>query len=258
MSSIYKNYQINVGIPFEVKIPQTQTSILTEEIIDEQDQTDETVSETDMADNILADAREEAELLIKEAGFEAERILNEAAARAESDTASVFDKARQEGYRKGTQEAELKYKALLAEAQSIKLKAEADYRQYIESIESDVVNVILDTARCIIGTEVKSNREYILELVRNAFGKCSSRDSIILKVGTQDYEFVQENREALSVVLDGMGELDIKCDPAIKSGGCMLETPYGTVDASVQTKMKKVEQAFRNAINHQSFANNLI
>jgi flagellar assembly protein FliH len=48
--------------------------------------------------------------------------------------------------------------------------------------------------------------------------------------------------------VEGIGELNIKKDTSLKTGGCIVETAYGTVDASLQTKFKKIESAFRNVI----------
>jgi len=42
----------------------------------------------------------------------------------------------------------------------------------------------------------------------------------------------------------GIGQLEIVKDQALKLGALILETPYGSVDAGMDTKLKKIEEAF--------------
>lgn len=81
-------------------------------------------------------------------------------------------------------------------------------------------------------------------MVRQALEKCSNREDLTIKVSSQDYDFLVENKEKLLSMIDGVGNLDIKRDPALKTGDCLVETSYGNIDAGVQTKIRKIEEAF--------------
>ena len=51
---------------------------------------------------------------------------------------------------------------------------------------------------------------------------------------------------------EGIGNLDIRKDPSLNAGDVIIETPYGTVNAGVSTKLKKIEDAFIKLIGKKS------
>ena len=85
-------------------------------------------------------------------------------------------------------------------------------------------------------------------LVKQAFEKCANRENIVLKAAPEDHEFLVNNKDRLLSMVEGVGELEIKKDTSLKPGGCIVETLYGSMDAGIQIKMKKIEEAFRQVI----------
>lgn len=244
-SKIFKNYQINLGNPFQVKVPVSIETIKTVDISVEPETDNEDVKED--PEEIIEKAREEASLIIREAEFEASRILEEAKAEAERECEKLKEEARQAGYCDGEEAARKQYEDLIKEAELIRENAKIEYGEILAGLENDVVEMILDVSRKVVGTEISQNRETILHLVRQAFEKCNSSENIILKVSPEDYDYLSENRELLISMTETAGDFDIKKDLSLKPGFCVLETPFGSIDAGVETKLAKIEEAFRKA-----------
>jgi flagellar assembly protein FliH len=95
--------------------------------------------------------------------------------------------------------------------------------------------------------ELSNNRDTIVSLIRNSLLGSMLSGEITVRVSPDDYEYVQKNRERL---LDGIGnaELTIKKDSTLNKGGCIVETEYGTVDSSVETQLKAVEDIFKELL----------
>lgn len=250
-SKIFKNYQVNVGNPFQIR-PPVNFHTIQHASLDEEDGTDENQCEEtntkENAEDILSQAREEAELIIKEAGLEAERLMENALKESEGRSLEIEEEARNRGYEDGYNEAKKQCEDILQEAEFVREHARTEYKEVLESIESDAINVILDIAKKVIGDEISTNKESILMLIRQAFEKCSNKENVILRVSAEDYDFIEENKEKLLSLVEGIGTMDIKKDVSLKTGSCLVETSYGNVDAGVQTKLKKIEDAFRNVI----------
>jgi flagellar assembly protein FliH len=102
-------------------------------------------------------------------------------------------------------------------------------------------------AQKVISSELTSNKDYIINLVVQALDKCSSRNNIKLKVSPDDFVFLSENKEKLSSLVD-VERIEIKNDLSLKPGACIIETPIGNVDGGVQTKLHKIEDAFREIL----------
>ncbi len=247
---VFKNYQVNLGLPFQIN---TGLNFQTIRHIENIGNTAAAVkkpdfNEAETGEEIVNNARTEAEMIIEEAKLEADRIVEAAEELAYENSSRLGEEAKVKGYEDGFNEVKKQYEDLLQEAEFIREHARVEYKDVLASIESDAINIILDIAKKVIGDEINTNSENVLNLIKQAFEKCANKENVILKVSADDYEFVCDNKEKLLSMVEGIGELDIKRDPSLKLGGCVLETPFGSVDASVQTKLRKIEEAFKEVI----------
>ncbi|MCX7710685.1 MAG: FliH/SctL family protein [Clostridia bacterium] len=248
-NKIFKNYQVNVGMPFQVRTPVNFHTLQHSSLVDEEEEKEESnCIEKENPDEIIARAKEEAELIIKEAQMEALRLLENTEREASESKLAIEEEARRIGYEEGYHEAKRQCEDILQEAEFVREHARAEYREVLESIESDAVNVILDIAKKVIGNEISLSKENMLYLIKQAFEKCANKENVVLRVCAEDYDYIIENKEKLQSMVEGIGTLDIKKDASMKAGACLVETPYGNVDAGVQTKLKKIEEAFRSVI----------
>lgn len=249
---VFKNNQINLGTPFQIRTPmdlQLVRPLNTPHPVEEELELvrpQKSVEDiTQIAEDIINRANEEAELIIKEAHFEAARIMDEAQVQAEElKTASVED-GKKLGYEEGIVEAQRQYEDMVRQAEEIKNNAIIEYSQVLKGIETDAVNMVMEIAKKVISDEISINKENILFLVKQAFEKCSNKDDVTLKVSPEDYEFMVANKDRMLSLIEGIGEIEIKKEGSLKAGSCIIETPFGSVDAGVQTKLKKIEETFK-------------
>ncbi len=243
-SRILKNHEIQIGNPMEVKALFVQEESVIREAMEEQ----ACAVMLDDPEAFINEAREEAErqaeLIISEARMEASQLMEEAEAEINERIALAEEEARSSGYQIGLEEARMQYEALLQEAAEIRQQAQAEYQEFARNIEANAVKMILDIAKKVVSEEIHLNKEHLLVLVRQAFERCTSRESIVLKVSSEDYDFMIENKEKLLAMLGGMENLDIRKDFSLSCGACIVETPFGTIDAGIQTKLRKIEEAF--------------
>ncbi|EPR13075.1 FliH/SctL family protein [Ruminiclostridium papyrosolvens] len=255
-NKIYKNNQVNVGIPFQVKFPVTYQppvrNIGLKLDLDQDDEDDQQqVDYIAMGEGIINKAKAEADMIIKEALLEAKDIIKNASVDVENLKQQVYEEARSEGYEQGLAQAKQEYEALIKEAQDIKTQAGIEYKQVLDSLEEDSVNTILDIAKKVISKELEC-KQNILLLVKDAFEKCSKDRKAILKLSEQDFDFVNENKYELESMLERSEEIEIKKDLSLKEGGCIIETSFGSIDASAATKIEKIENDFKDILNEST------
>lgn len=249
-NKVYKNYQVNLGMPFQVKPLTNYHNIRTINPLklEEHEEIEAENNSTINAEEIINNAKIEAELIIQEAQYEANRILEITQAEADENKTRIFEEARNDGYDEGLRTAKLEYEDLISEAQQIKDNANQEYKDILDGIESDAINLILDIAKNVIGTEISFNKEDILYLVKQAFEKCANKESVLLKTSAEDYDYIIANKTKLLSMIDNVGELKIKKDNSLKVGSCIIETPYGSIDAGIHTKIKKIEELFKQMV----------
>lgn len=252
-NKIFKSNQISIGVPIQIRRPANYHNIkkandLKFDIGKNVEDKIENLSHDELIDR----AKEEAAAIIKEAELEAIKLIKVAQNEGDKAKQSIEKMAREEGLKKGYKEGKEKYENLIEEAELIKRNAEEEYREILDGVEKDAVNVILDIAKKVIGEQISLNKESILEVLRKGFEKCSNKEDITIKVSPSDHDFVVENREKILSLTEGIGKLDIRKDSSLKAGDCIIETPYGAVDAGVSTKLQKIEDNFMKLIGKKS------
>lgn len=243
-NKVFKNSQITYGAPFQVRIPiALQNSKLQEEgqgIFVTPDEPEI----TEKPEEIIERAHEEAAMIIKEAEYEARRIMDDAYTEAKEKAAVMEEEAWQKGYAEGIAAAQKQCEETIAEAEEIKESALVKHDEVLAGIEAELIDLVLDVSKKVIGSEIALNKENMVYLVKQAIDNCSNKNGIILKVSTEDYSYLNTNRDKLAALIDCADEIELKQETSLKQGACILETPFGSMDAGIQTKLKKIEEAF--------------
>ena len=199
------------------------------------------------AEAIIADAKRQAEDIIEQARKQSDDILNNARNEAEiiKETAEkkAYQKGYDEGYRKGKNDADKQYESIIKEAEAIKEQAAEEYKSTIEGMESEIIDIIIQIAKKVVSEELRLNKKTILSMVKEAFAKCTVKNGATLIVSSEDYDFIEEHREELLSNLNSIDNLEVRKDISLPMGTCIIETPYGTIDASVDKKMENIENA---------------
>lgn len=166
-----------------------------------------------------------------------EAVPPDRAAEAEARMREVCEAARREAYAAGLEEGR---RELEQEARRLRELAESlgtaldslDFR-----LADEVLNLALDVARQVIAGELAARPERILDVVRLALRQMaeSTREARLL-LNPEDAGLV---RPILNELLD-KSRLKIVEDARIVRGGCLIETPQGDLDATLQTRWRQV------------------
>ena len=88
----------------------------------------------------------------------------------------------------------------------------------------------------------------MIYLVRQALESCSNKTNLVLKVSPADYEYITGNMDRLASLAPGSGDIEIKQDLSLEPGSCIIDSAFGSVDAGVRTRLRKIEEAFREIL----------
>jgi flagellar assembly protein FliH len=147
------------------------------------------------------------------------------------------EEARKQGYEAGLEQArsamqqETKRLRQLAESLGTALDS-LDFR-----LADQVLNLALDVARQVVVGELAARPERILDVVKLALQQMAetTREARLL-LNPEDAQIV---RPILNEMLD-KSRLRIVEDARIVRGGCLIETPQGDLDATLQTRWRQV------------------
>lgn len=255
-NNVFKNLQVNIGMPMNIytqlnkhDIKQGNKQLKFEENINPEGIAD--ISLDLFRKKIIVEARKKASSIIKEAIEHANVLTNKAEIESIEKCLSMQVSKQEgynEGYSKGYSEGKAIYEGLLQEAQEIKNQGISEYNELLANAESDFISMIMDITQKVIGYEIEINKENVLILVKNAIEKCTNKDNLLLKVSEVDYEFIVENTEKLRNYVDGIGEIEVRIDSSLNAGNCIVDSPFGSVDSSIDTKFNKIKESFLRII----------
>ncbi len=181
------------------------------------------IAATQVAEDILARARSEADSIINDAAIKAEQVLDEA-------------------YRKGIERSLAEFEKHLIEIREIRANVMRD-------TEQDLVTLAVRIAEKILGKELTLDKSAITEIVTTALRNARQRDVVTVFVNPTDLKTVTKERERYSSD-ERIRLLDFVADPAVPAGGCVIETEVGKIDARLETQFKVIESALLSQVDN--------
>ena len=113
-----------------------------------------------------------------------------------------------------------------------------------EEAEEQMVQLVLDIAKKVISDELTQNKEAILSLVKKALQKCAFKKMLVLKVSPLDFDFILENKGRICMMVEGISDIEIVSELSLDQGSCIIETPSGEINSSMDIQIKEIEKIF--------------
>lgn len=166
----------------------------------------------------------------------------------EVDLAAAEAEARQRGLTEGMRAAEEAYRAKLARVESLGERLQAERDEFFDRIEPEVVRLAVAVAEKILAQELELRPEVVVDMIRAAIRRIRDRETLRISVNPRDFEQVRAAREDLTSAIDGVRNLEIVEDRRVGRGGCVIESPNGTLDARVETQIEEIGQTLEGAM----------
>ncbi len=184
--------------------------------------------------------REQAEQLLAEAQEEARVMLEKAEEDAEEIKASAYNEAQQQGYADGKKQAE---KELQAEKKRLAEQEKANriaYEKQVEELEPAFVEMVIRLVERLTGILLEDKRGIILYLLEQGMAQAEPGMNCLIHVPPEDYETVAEKKMELSRKLREGAELEVVADRTLRPGQCVLETDSRIFDCGLDAQLRNL------------------
>jgi type III secretion protein L len=84
----------------------------------------------------------------------------------------------------------------------------------------------------------------IVEIVLQAIKPVAQSQKITIYVSRKDKEILEANKSRIKDALEYVENFSIQERDDVPSGGCIIETPAGTINASLENQFRALESAF--------------
>jgi type III secretion protein L len=190
--------------------------------------------------------------IVKAADSLAPKLVKRESISAMLDAVTILDTAREQA-RAILRDAEDRRAETLAEAN---LEGEAEgLRRYLDAIsalrkeadthyeqaETELVKLGSAIARKIVGEELRSSDETIVNIVREALASAHRANSIVIRAHAGDARSLSKQKQDLHLPAACMVEM--RADSSLAPGDCVIESELGIVDARLETQLRVIEAA---------------
>ncbi len=156
------------------------------------------------------------------------------------------------GLIEGTEKAFQEAKSDLVE----RLAAFAEILKGIETLksrlhvdnESELINLVFLTAKRLALRDLEVNREAVTEILRNVVSEMQGDERITVRLAAEDLYFIETLQDKTEHRLENFERIKFITDEKIKPGGCMIETAYGTIDATIEERLERTWQTLQSKI----------
>ena len=177
--------------------------------------------------NQVVSARREAAQIISEAENAAEEIRRTAETEAE--------RLKDEAYQLGTEKSLEEFQVNLFESREIR-------ERVLRETEKDLLRLAVRLAEKIVGREIERDNITIVNIVSTALQNARQQEKITVRVNPADLPTIESEADKFSS--GGRNNfIDFIADPRVSSGGCLIESEVGTIDARLETQIRVLERA---------------
>ncbi|MEN6413194.1 MAG: FliH/SctL family protein [Veillonellales bacterium] len=197
------------------------------------------------ANKIITDAKAKANACIEEANQQIEIITQQAATTGRQQG---YEEGMQQGKQAALEQMQQGLNDAVAKAEHVLAMSDQEAKEMIASAERQVIDIAMAIARKILAREIEENPMAVLPIVKTALDKVRDQDQVVIRVNQEDFDMVLQAKQDLQKMIGREQGLRITADQAVDIGGCMIETPNGTVDARLDTQFAAVQQVLQGLL----------
>jgi flagellar assembly protein FliH len=157
-----------------------------------------------------------------------------------------YEQGRREAY-----EAEMAQRQLALDAFGNALQAKADalngeLGDWMREREEAMAELAMDVVRRLLSHELSTSRASVLSIAQEALGEITHATQARIRLNPFDVPILSQHRNELLAASTSLRNIDLVEDSTLL-GGCVVETEGGIVDASLDSRLVMLEEAWRPA-----------
>jgi flagellar assembly protein FliH len=139
---------------------------------------------------------------------------------------------------------------------SNKLQSMVQLIQRLESLknhllienEAELIRLSFVIAKKIALRDLQGHNEVVQTLLSTVIGDMQSDETMVIRLAKTDLDFLTILRERGDQSLEALQKVKLVSADGMTSGGCLIETKYGRIDATVEERVERVWQTLQSKI----------
>ncbi|MCP4728231.1 MAG: hypothetical protein GY863_24540 [bacterium] len=172
--------------------------------------------------------------------------LDEQKPRMAAEKKEAYDSGYREGERVGLEKGYSEVEPLREEFM-ITIKETIDFKhKIIKESEEAIVSLAFGFARNIVGQEIKTEPDIIINQVKKAIDHIIGEGRLVIRINPADIKIFDRKEDFIPE--EYLSEIEVHTDEAIKHGGCIVESNKGIVDATIESQISEMEKHLKGGL----------
>ena len=194
-------------------------------------------------DSVKSDYQQRKKQLESEASSNAKKIADQAREKAISE-------GQTRGYEEGLKKARIeieqeylkKFSGLAGVIDTVGKKLEENFAGLVSLNQPRMIRVWSEMLRRMLQRQVELNPDTIDYVLSELLSRLSDKNQVLIYVSPEDMKHLEGELDTkFQEALRGVKKLELKSDPNVETGSCIVETGLGVYDARWKTQMSQVE-----------------
>ena len=152
------------------------------------------------------------------------------------------------GFKLGTKKIEPLMSAIKEALIQLNAIREETYRQ----LEKEVVELAIAIAQKVICREIATDRETVVCVAKEALAKVDDPGKVKIRINPSDLKFINETKYQLANLIPDVNNVTFEAEENIQSGGCIIETELGEIDARIEKQLQAVKESFLSTMEKEN------
>ena len=204
-------------------------------------------------EEILEQARNEAEGILVFARLEAEKLTDEAKKSAEL----LYEQKKQQGYQEGVSrlqdeilerraKLEEEFRAKEADLEQTAQMLQAEYEEKLESLEKDMVDVMIQVFHKVFNVQFDNKKQILLHLIKDTLLEIDTCKYFVIRVADSNYKFIESHVADIKEKIGNDVTIDLVNDRTLEENDCMIETPTGVFNCGIDMVLSNLEKDIKS------------
>lgn len=160
----------------------------------------------------------------------------------EAERIEILEQAYREGYRvgedAGRNEAQHAYDEQIGTLREVTASMRSAFEVFLNDAEDLLVEIAFASVCKILGRAF-CEREGVSAVVREVIEQVREREQLIVRLAPDDFALLTEENAALGAET---WNAQLKPDERVTLGGCLIDSPSGTLDGRLETQLQRLRE----------------
>lgn len=161
----------------------------------------------------------------------------------------TLDAARREGHAKGIaagrEEGKAEFSERLQQIDAVLASAREAAEQHLGTLADTAVEIVFESVTKILGAQF-ADRTGTEVVVREVIRQSKERNKLLVRLSPADHALLADRHAELADGLN-VGQVEYVADDLVELGGCVLETPSGSLDGRLEIQLRRFRETLINA-----------